>query len=40
MKTYLSTTKIGRIALHLSCALQNGKWAWHLAGIRRELTLS
>lgn len=39
MKTYLATTRIGRIALHLGCALQNGKWSWHLAGIRREITL-
>ncbi|MGH7978568.1 MAG: glycoside hydrolase family 32 protein, partial [Limisphaerales bacterium] len=28
---------LGRAALHLKCSLRDGKWARHLAGLRREL---
>lgn len=28
---------IGRIALHVAAAIVDHQWAWHVAGIRREL---
>jgi hypothetical protein len=32
----LSQFSLGRIALHLLCALRTGHWAWHGKGIVRE----
>lgn len=32
--------RLTRIALHVLCALRNQQWAFHAAGIRRELTRS
>jgi hypothetical protein len=33
----LSTTRKGRIALHLVCLMRDHKTAWHMAGIIREI---
>jgi hypothetical protein len=30
---------LGRIVLHLVCALRAGRWRWHCAGIWREMPL-
>ena len=37
MKLFLAEYVLGRILLHLGCALRGGKVRFHLAGIRREL---
>ncbi|HTL57127.1 MAG TPA: hypothetical protein VL361_15705 [Candidatus Limnocylindrales bacterium] len=37
MKTSLANSHIGRVILHLFCLLQDRKWSWHMAGIRREI---
>lgn len=33
----LTEHRLGRAALHLCCLARDRKWAWHLAGLRREL---
>lgn len=33
----LSHFSTGRILLHVLCGLRSGRWAWHRAGIAREL---
>jgi len=38
MKAKLAKSHSGRVILHLGCLLRDSKWAWHLAGICRELT--
>ena len=30
---------VGGIVLHLACLMHDHKWAWHLAGIRREMPI-
>jgi hypothetical protein len=37
MKLIFAKFSIGRIALHLICYHRDHKWAWHAAGINREL---
>lgn len=34
----MSHCRIGRIVLHILAALGDHQWAWHRAGIMRELT--
>jgi sucrose-6-phosphate hydrolase SacC (GH32 family) len=33
----LSENRLGRAFLHLKCLARDRKWAWHMAGLRREL---
>jgi len=33
----LTESRLGRVILHLKCLARDRKWAWHLAGLRREL---
>ena len=33
----LTQSLIGRIALHVAAAIVDHQWAWHVAGIRKEL---
>ena len=33
----LTQHSIGRIALHVVAAIVDHQWAWHVAGIKREL---
>ncbi|MFZ0828619.1 MAG: GH32 C-terminal domain-containing protein [Verrucomicrobiia bacterium] len=33
----LTQNRLGRVVLHLICLIRGHKWAWHLAGLRREL---
>jgi sucrose-6-phosphate hydrolase SacC (GH32 family) len=33
----LAENRLGRAILHLKCLARDRKWAWHLAGLRREL---
>jgi hypothetical protein len=40
MSATLATTRAGRIVLHVVTACRSHRWAWHFAGIRRELTLN
>ena len=43
MKTYqlrLSSSRGGRILLHLTCIAKHGRWHWHLLGIAREFSFS
>ena len=37
MTLYLSEESWGRVCLHLVAALRAGHWAWHFAGIGREI---
>lgn len=36
MSNLLAKSRFGRIALHLICLAQDGKWGWHWIGIHRE----
>lgn len=36
----LATYRVGRIALHVMAAVGDHEWAFHAAGIRRELVWS
>jgi len=38
LKIYLTRTAPGRMLLHLGCLLRGGRWDFHWACIRRELT--
>lgn len=33
----LTTSRLGRIWLHVLCVVGDREWAWHLNGIVREL---
>ena len=37
MQVLLSKSKVGRIVLHMLCCVRTRKYAWHYAGIMREL---
>jgi hypothetical protein len=34
---FLARLHAGRIVLHLLCVFHNHRWAWHLAGVLREI---
>ena len=36
MTSMLAKNRLGRIVLHVTCLVQDGKWRWHWAGICRE----
>jgi fructan beta-fructosidase len=36
-ETKFAENRLGRAWLHLKCLARGGKWAWHLAGLRREI---
>lgn len=38
LKEGFANSHSGRVILHLMCLLRDHKWAWHFAGIRREIT--
>ena len=38
MTSMLAKNRFGRIVLHLTCLVHDGKWRWHWAGICREFT--
>ena len=37
LELWLAADWAGRVVLHLAAAVTGGHWAWHFAGIAREL---
>jgi len=38
IKMQMTENGCGRVLLHLGCLLRGGRWEFHWAGVRRELT--